>query len=103
MSASFVFAKSAPSTEYDRALAWAALLLAATGLVMVYSASISTAEAARYTGNNAAWYLARHGLVLGISLAAAGIWALATVFCWPKQLEVADSEAAAQRQQRGEL
>jgi len=71
MSASFVFAKSAPSTEYDRALAWAALLLAATGLVMVYSASISTAEAARYTGNNAAWYLARHGLVLGISLAAA--------------------------------
>ena len=54
MSASFVFAKSAPSTEYDRALAWAALLLAATGLVMVYSASISTAEAARYTGNNAA-------------------------------------------------
>lgn len=39
----------------------------------------------------------------GISIAAAGVWALATAFCWPKHLEVAESEAAAQRQQRGEL
>jgi cell division protein FtsW len=71
MSATFVFAKSASSPEYDRALAWAALVLAATGLVMVYSASIATAESARYTGHNAAWYLARHGMVLGIALCAA--------------------------------
>ncbi len=71
MSATFVFAKSASSPEYDRALAWAALILAATGLVMVYSASIATAEAARYTGHNAAWYLARHGMVLGVALSAA--------------------------------
>ena len=40
MSATFVFAKGA-GAEYDRPLAWAALLLAATGLVMVYSASIA--------------------------------------------------------------
>jgi cell division protein FtsW len=71
MSASFVFAKNAPSAEYDRSLTWAALLLAATGLVMVYSASIATAESARYTGHNAAWYLARHGMVLGVALSAA--------------------------------
>jgi cell division protein FtsW len=71
MSATFVFAKSASSPEYDRALAWAALILAATGLVMVYSASIATAESARYTGHNAAWYLARHGMVLGVALSAA--------------------------------
>jgi len=71
MSASFVFARSAPDAEYDRGLTWAALLLAAFGLVMVYSASIATAEAARYTGHNAAWYLARHGMVLGVSLALA--------------------------------
>jgi cell division protein FtsW len=71
LSATFVFAKSASSAEYDRPLAWAALLLAATGLVMVYSASIATAESSRYTGNNAAWYLARHGFLLGIALAAA--------------------------------
>jgi len=71
VSATFVFANSAQSTEYDRPLAWAALLLAATGLVMVYSASIATAESARYTGHNAAWYLARHSLVLGVALGAA--------------------------------
>jgi len=67
----FVFARSAPNAEYDRSLAWAALLLAATGLVMVYSASIATAEASRYTGNNAAWYLFRHGIFLAAALGAA--------------------------------
>jgi cell division protein FtsW len=71
MSASFVFARNAPDAEYDRGLAWAALLLAATGLVMVYSASIATAESARYTGHNPAWYLARHGVVLGVAFVAA--------------------------------
>jgi len=71
MSASFVFARNAPGAEYDRGLAWAALLLAAMGLVMVYSASIATAESARYTGHNPAWYLARHGVVLGVAFVAA--------------------------------
>ena len=66
MSQTFVLARNAPAAEYDRSLAWAALLLAASGLVMVYSASIATAEANRYTGNNAAWFLARHALFLGL-------------------------------------
>ena len=61
VSQTYVFARSAPNAEYDRSLAWAALLLAAIGLVMVYSASIATAESSRFTGNNAAWFLARHG------------------------------------------
>src|SRR5687767_15819625 len=71
MSRTFVFARNAPDAEYDRSVAWAALLLAAIGLVMVYSASIATAEASRYTGHNAAWYLARHGLFLASAFAAA--------------------------------
>ncbi len=71
MSRTYVFARSAPDAEYDRSLAWAALLLAAIGLVMVYSASIATAESSRYTGHNAAWYLARHGLFLASAIAAA--------------------------------
>ena len=71
MSATFVFARNAPSAEYDRSLAWAALILAAGGLVMVYSASIATAETSRFTSNNAAWFLVRHALFLGISLGAA--------------------------------
>jgi len=60
-----------PAPEYDRSLAWAALLLVATGLVMVYSASIATAEASRYAGNNPAYFLLRHGVFLSLALAAA--------------------------------
>jgi cell division protein FtsW len=82
MSQTYVFARNAPSAEYDRSLAWAALLLAATGLVMVYSASIATAEASRYTGNNAGWYLARHGVYLGAAVAAAIAVFLAPVRFW---------------------
>ena len=69
--ASYVFAQNAPAAEYDRSLAWAALLLVMTGLVMVYSASISTAEASRYAGQNPAYYLLRHGAFLALSLFAA--------------------------------
>ena len=71
MSRTYVFARNAPSAEYDRSLAWAALILAAGGLVMVYSASIATAESSRVTGNSAAWYLARHGVFLAAALSAA--------------------------------
>ncbi len=63
--------RSSPTGDYDRSLSWAALILAALGLVMVYSASISTAEASRYTGHNAAFYLLRHAIFLGIALTAA--------------------------------
>jgi cell division protein FtsW len=82
LSQTYVFARNAPSAEYDRSLAWAALLLAAIGLVMVYSASIATAEASRYTGNNAGWFLARHGVFLGAALVAAIAVFLAPVRLW---------------------
>ena len=81
MSQTYVFARSAPNAEYDRSATWAALILAAIGLVMVYSASIATAEASRTTGSNAAWFLARHGTYLAIALAAA-----ITVFLIPARL-----------------
>jgi cell division protein FtsW len=71
LSRTYVFARNAPNAEYDRSLAWAALILAAIGLVMVYSASIATAESSRFTANNAAWYLARHGVFLVAALSAA--------------------------------
>src|SRR5216110_941881 len=71
MSETFVFARNAPDAEYDRSLAWAALILAMGGLVMVYSASIATAEANRFTGNNAAWFLARHALFLAVAFGCA--------------------------------
>ena len=68
--ASYVYAQHAPSAEYDRSLAWAALLLASLGLVRVYSASIDIAEANRHTGNNPAYFLMRHAVFLCIALCA---------------------------------
>jgi cell division protein FtsW len=84
VSKTFVFARSAPDAEYDRSLAWAALLLAALGLVMVYSASIATAEASRFTGHNAAWYLARHGAFLAVALSGAIAVFLVPARLWQK-------------------
>ena len=84
MSATYVFAKDTAAPEYDRSLAWAALLLMAIGLVMVYSASIATAEASRFSGSNAAYYLLRHTVFLGAALAAAMAVFLVPVRYWQK-------------------
>jgi cell division protein FtsW len=84
VSQTYVFARNAPTAEYDRSLAWAALLLACIGLVMVYSASIATAEASRHTGNNAGWYLARHGVFMAVALACAIMVFLVPVKLWQK-------------------
>jgi cell division protein FtsW len=82
--ATYVFAKQAAAPEYDRSLAWAALLLLAIGLVMVYSASIATAEASRFTGANAAYFLLRHAVFLGVALALATTVFLVPVRYWQK-------------------
>jgi cell division protein FtsW len=74
----------APAPEYDRSLAWAALLLVAMGLVMVYSASIATAEASRYAGNNPAYFLLRHGVFLALALSAATPVFLVPIRYWQK-------------------
>jgi len=52
-------------------LVWTALILLLLGMVMVYSASIATAEARRYTGKQPAYFLLRQALFLGIGLIAA--------------------------------
>jgi cell division protein FtsW len=82
--ASYVFARNAPAAEYDRSLAWAALLAAALGLVMVYSSSIATAESSRHTGYNSAYFLARHGVYLALALAAATAVFLVPVRGWQR-------------------
>src|SRR5258706_12699775 len=74
----------APAPEYDRSLAWAALLLVSLGLVMVYSSSIATAEAGRYSGNNPAFFLLRHGTFLALALSAATAVFLVPVRIWQK-------------------
>lgn len=57
--------------DHDQALTWVAILLAAFGLVMVYSASIALAEASRYTGHRPTYYLVRHASFLAVGFAAA--------------------------------
>jgi cell division protein FtsW len=57
--------------EYDATTVWTAMSLLIMGLVMVYSASIATAEANRFTGFQPTYYLVRHALFLAFSLTAA--------------------------------
>jgi cell division protein FtsW len=67
---------------YDPTLAWAALLLLALGLVMVYSASIATAEASAYTGYRPWYFLARHALFVAAGLTAGVIAFQVPVKAW---------------------
>ncbi|MEW6119283.1 MAG: putative lipid II flippase FtsW [Pseudomonadota bacterium] len=59
-----------PSAELDFSLLWLALGLLAIGWVMVYSASIAIAEAARYTGHNGEFYLVRQGIFILLGIGA---------------------------------
>ncbi len=54
--------------QFDELLIWVVIALLALGLVMVYSASIATAEANKYTGYQPAYYLLRHGVFIAAGL-----------------------------------
>jgi len=79
---SYVFAQRPAMAEYDRSLAWAAFLLVATGLVMVYSASIAIAEGSRFTGNNSGYFLIRQSIFLALALFAATLTFMVPVRVW---------------------
>ena len=57
-----------PQAQFDELLIWVLIGLLALGLVMVYSASIATAEANKYTGYQPAYYLLRHGVFITAGL-----------------------------------
>lgn len=63
--------KRAPLPAYDGTLTWVTLSLLGLGLVMVYSASIAIAEAGKW--HQPAYFLVRHAVFLGISVALAAI------------------------------
>ncbi|MDQ3028180.1 MAG: putative lipid II flippase FtsW [Pseudomonadota bacterium] len=71
-------------SSLDQALLWSALLLAAVGLVMVYSASIAMAEAERFTGFRPGYFLVRHGAYLAVGLAVACAFFKVPVWLWQK-------------------
>lgn len=57
-----------PQAQFDELLIWVLIGLLALGLVMVYSASIATAEASKFTGHQPAYYLLRHGVFITAGL-----------------------------------
>lgn len=57
--------------ELDLMLIWSSLTLLLMGLVMVYSASIATAEGSRFTGYQQYYFLIRHAVFLVIGLVVA--------------------------------
>jgi cell division protein FtsW len=59
-----------PQAQLDELLIWVLAGLLALGLVMVYSASIATAEAGKFTGYQPAYYLLRHGVFILVGLLA---------------------------------
>src|SRR5512135_2861597 len=67
----FIKAERSSSAEFDEALAWIALILMVLGMVMVYSASIATAEASRFTGKQPTYFLVRQALFLATGVIAA--------------------------------
>ena len=70
--------------EYDEMLAWIVLALLSIGLVMVYSASIATAEESKFTGFHPAYYLIRHSLFIFIGIAAGVMAFQVPVQTWQK-------------------
>jgi cell division protein FtsW len=63
--------KSQPiQSAFDATLLWVSGLLLALGLVMVYSSSIATAEAGRFTGYHATYFLLRHGMFVLVGVLA---------------------------------
>ena len=71
-------------SSLDLALLWSALLLAAIGLVMVYSASIAMAEAERFTGFRPSYFLVRHSIYLIVGLAFAAALFRIPLWLWKK-------------------
>jgi cell division protein FtsW len=59
-----------PEAQFDELLIWLVVGLLALGFVMVYSASIATAEASKFTAYKPAYYLMRHGIFILIGVCA---------------------------------
>ena len=70
--------------HFDQSLIWSGILLLSLGLVMVYSASISIAEAGRGTDGYPAYFLVRQGAYLAVGLLAGLIAFQVPMQMWQK-------------------
>jgi cell division protein FtsW len=71
-------------SSFDPGLVWSAVLLAAIGLVMVYSASVAMASSEKFTGYRASYFLVRHAIYLAIGLAFAAGFFRVPLWLWQK-------------------
>src|SRR4029079_4193667 len=69
---------------YDAGLIWVTLVLLTIGIVMVYSASIATPDAARFTGYRGTYFLFRHALYSALGAMAAVIVVQIPMKAWQK-------------------
>jgi len=70
--------------EYDEMLVWIVLALLSIGMVMVYSASIATAEESKFTGFHPTYYLIRHSVFICIGIVAGVMAFQVPVQTWQK-------------------
>ena len=69
--ASLVKSQTPPAqAQFDNLLVWTLICMLALGLVMVYSASIATAEANKFTAYQPTYYLLRHAVYIVVGLIA---------------------------------
>ncbi|WP_298156853.1 putative lipid II flippase FtsW [Ferrovum sp.] len=61
---------NAEQSEFDLPLLWTIMTLLAFGMVMVYSASIASAEADRHLGFHSTYFFFRQSLYVGVALLA---------------------------------
>jgi len=73
---------NAPS--YDQGLLWVVLILLGLGLVMVYSASISIAEADKAVGHNSSYYLVHQAIFMVVAISAAFVAFNVPIAWWQK-------------------
>ncbi len=59
-----------PQAQYDELLIWVLVGLLTLGFVMVYSASIATAEGSKFTSFQPTYYMLRHGIFLLVGVMA---------------------------------
>ena len=78
------YSPASPRAELDMTLFWSVVLLLSLGLVMVYSSSIATAEAEKFSGYRMHYYLMRHAIFLTLGVVVAFIAFQIPIAIWQK-------------------
>ncbi|MCX7169544.1 MAG: putative lipid II flippase FtsW [Proteobacteria bacterium] len=81
---SMALQNSSATQELDQWLLWPALSLLMLGLVMVYSASIATAEGSLFTGHQSTYFLVRHSIFVTVGVIAAVVVFQVPLRVWQK-------------------